>query len=1124
MLCTLITGMSQAQVTTGTSINSEPISQDLTSFTHDQVEDFIIQNYSYSNALEDLQVTNDYRINKSLTQFVFNHITGFYTLVYNGIEQHQITSSNQLQTMYLNFIDTTKSVISNTPFIDKPIINNIPPAKQLNGPCVNMDFEDGNLNGWDLFDGKVDGTVPYSYINSVPVGPGASHLIVTTGNDPVVGIPMVNPDGGTFSCRLGDGTGTGYNAAKMTQTFMVTPGNSIFSYSYAVVFQDPGHPIAQQPYFSVRVYDQFGNNINCGTYNVVAGGGLQGFQNGPGGVLYKDWTTVFSQLSAYVGQNITIEFTTGDCGQGGHYGYAYVDANCQPFDITTSTGDTVICAGDTMTLFAPQGGSSYLWNTGATTSSIDISTGGHYTVDIIPVQGNLCAITLDINIVELPVPVAIFTANPTQVCIGDDIIFNDASTVANPSVINTWQWDFGDGIYTPASSGNVLGVTRTSGTYTAANHLYNTTGTFNVTLTVEASSYHCANSVTHQVQVNAMPTLTIVGDTIVCNGEQTTLTASGASTYSWDHGITNGTAFTPPLGTTVYTVTGTAVGGCEKTKQITVIANALPVVGYTVTDNEVCDGTPVTLTGTGATTYSWDNGISNGVAFVQAIGTTVYTVTGTNINGCTDTAQASITVHALPVVGINVSDDEVCQGTSVILAGTGASTYTWNHGVTNGVSFIQAVGTTVYNVTGTDVNGCTDTAQVAVIVHALPSVFALGDTVCNGDMVTLSGQNAATYSWNHGVTDGIAFTPALGSTNYTVTGTDVNGCKNVYTVNVMVNPLPHIVAGQDFSICAGTSAILTGSGAGIGGIYTWDNGVVDGVSFSPADTTTYTVIGTDVNGCTGTDQATIIVVPIPVVDFTADKLKGCSPLEPVFTNNSTGILTDCQWSFSNGENLVGCGSVSTSFGTEGCYDVTLTVSTPEGCANTMTKTDYVCVLANPVADFYTDPKELSTVNWEAGMINESVGGDTYHWDFGDGSSASTAFEPKHAFPNSGAGTYLITLTVTSVDGCIDFVSRPITVTDELIYYVPNAFTPDNDNYNEAFKPVFGTGYDPQGYTLYIFNRWGDLLFESHNTDVGWDGKFNNQVVEDGVYIWKIIIKHKDSDDKDMRIGNVSLLR
>ena len=330
-----------------------------------------------------------------------------------------------------------------------------------------------------------------------------------------------------------------------------------------------------------------------------------------------------------------------------------------------------------------------------------------------------------------------------------------------------------------------------------------------------------------------------------------TLSGSGASTYTWDNGVTNNTSFTASA-TTTYTVTGTNGNGCQNTDQVTVTVNTLPTVGAG-SDQTVCFGDNVTLAGSGsASTYFWDNGITDNTAFTAST-TTTYTVTGKDGNNCSNTDQVTVTVHALPTVSAG-SDQAICIGGEVTLAGSGASTYTWDNGVTNNSAFSPNT-TTTYTVTGTDANGCQNTDQVTVTVNALPTVSAGSDqTVCFGDNVTLSGSGASTYAWDNGVTNNTSFT-ASATTTYTVTGTDGNGCQNTDQVTVTVNALPTVSAGADQTVCFGDNMTLSGSGAST---YAWDNGITDNTAFTASTTTTYTVTGTDANGCINTDQVTAV--------------------------------------------------------------------------------------------------------------------------------------------------------------------------------------------------------------------------------------------------------------------------
>ena len=325
-------------------------------------------------------------------------------------------------------------------------------------------------------------------------------------------------------------------------------------------------------------------------------------------------------------------------------------------------------------------------------------------------------------------------------------------------------------------------------------------------------------------------------------------------TYSWDNNVSDGVSFSPTA-TGTYTVTGTDANGCSNTDAVDVTVNALPTVDAGA-DVTICDGGSVTLSGSGAVTYSWDNNVSDGVLFYPTA-TGTYTVTGTDANGCVNTDAVDVTVNALPTVDAG-ADVTICDGGSVTLSGSGAVTYSWDNNVSDGVLFYPTA-TGTYTVTGTDANGCSNTDAVDVTVNALPTVDAGADvTICDGGSVTLSGSGAVTYSWDNNVSDGVLFYPTATGT-YTVTGTDANGCSNTDAVDVTVNALPTVDAGADVTICDGGSVTLSGSGAVT---YSWDNNVSDGVSFSPTATGTYTVTGTDANGCSNTDAVDVTVNPI----------------------------------------------------------------------------------------------------------------------------------------------------------------------------------------------------------------------------------------------------------------------
>jgi len=639
----------------------------------------------------------------------------------------------------------------------------------------------------------------------------------------------------------------------------------------------------------------------------------------------------------------------------------------------------------------------------------------------------------------------------------------------------------------------------------------------------------CINTDDITVTVNPLPAIDAGVDFAVCDGDMATLTGAGAGidgVYIWDGGVTDGLAFTP-LATATYTVTGTDAHGCLNTDDIEVTVNDLPAVDAGA-DFAVCEDDLAILTGTGAGVggvYVWDGGVTDGVAFTPlAIAT--YTVTGTDANGCINTDDIEVTVNPLPVVE-GGPDVTICLGDLVTLTGGGAGIgagYIWTDGGVDGVAFSPDA-TATYTVTGTDANGCVNTDEVTVAVNPLPVIDAGPDVaVCDGDPVTLTASGAGVegvYAWDWGVTDGIPFIP-LATGNYTVTGTDENGCVSTDAALVTVNEIPVVSAGPDVEICTGDMVTLIGSGAGIGAGYLWTGGGIDGVPFSPGITASYNVTGTDANGCFNTDDVMVTVHPLPLVSFTADELIGCAPLNVEFTALEAGA--EFEWEFGDG-GLGDGGTTSHSFLHTGVYDITLTITSSEGCVSSVTYNSYINVSNTPVAQFSFSPYEIDVIDTRVYFSNSTIYADTYSWSFGDASATSDEIDPEHMYEPIGNRNYTVTLTATNENGCEDETQQVIYIKDVLLYHIPNAFTPDGDTFNESFKPVFVSGLDIYDYHLMIFNRWGEIVFESFNADFGWDGYYGSEgLVDDGVYIWKMEFGETMSDKKHYVEGHMSVLK
>ncbi len=748
----------------------------------------------------------------------------------------------------------------------------------------------------------------------------------------------------------------------------------------------------------------------------------------------------------------------------------------------TAGPDQTVCIGTAVTL-SGGGAVTYVWDNGGI-NGVAFTPGTTTTYTVTGTDANGCVNTdqVVVNINALPV---VNAGNDFSICFGDNATVSGAGALSY-----TWN----------------NGVTNSVPFSPVVTTTYTVSGT---------DANNCVNTDQIIVTVNALPIVNAGTDQTICTNAQVTLSGSGANAYTWNNGVINAIAFSP-TGTSTYTVTGTDLNGCENTDQVLVTVNTLPVVSAG-SDFDICAGETATLTGSGVNSYTWDNGVVNNVAFSPA-GTATYTVTGTDLSGCENTDQVVVTVNPLPLVNAG-SDKTVCNGASVTLLATGANTYTWSPLVTNGTAFTPAVGSITYTVSGTDLNGCVNTDQVLVTTNALPSINAgIDQSICLGDAATLAASGGTIYNWSNSVIDGTPFSPVATAT-YTVTGTDANGCINTDQVVVSVNSAPVVIAGSDITVCEGLPVTLSGGGATS---YTWNNGVLNGVPFTPANTGTYTVTGTDANGCEGSDQLTVNISPTPVVSFTASVTEGCVPLDVTFVNTGT-IGVDCNWTISNGTALSGCGTVGMVFNSGGCSDVTLSVTSNDGCVGTQTIADMICVEEMPIATFTSNPLNFSDNDPIVNFQNGSIGAVNYLWSFGQNLGSSTQVDPTFDFSGASSNQE-VQLIAYSPLGCSDTAVSIVEYLDDILLYVPNTFTPDGDMFNQSFEPVFTSGFDPYNFSMYIFNRWGELVFETHNAEIGWDGTYGGKYVQDGTYTWKIEFKPKDTDDKLIRFGHVTILR
>ena len=675
-----------------------------------------------------------------------------------------------------------------------------------------------------------------------------------------------------------------------------------------------------------------------------------------------------------------------------------------------------------------------------------------------------------------------------------------------------------------------------------------------------ATTPNCVDETSFIVTINLTPEIDIIANQEECDSytlpaitgnnltgnEAYYDTQNGAgNSYNAGHIVTN-----PGTSTFyIYDQTGTTPNCLDET-QFDVIINLTPEIDA-ISDQEECDTyTLPAITG---------NNLTNNVAYYEGAGGTgtsynpgdafttpgtttlyIYDETGTTPN-CSDETQFDVIINVTPNFTLSSSDPTECSLNDGFITISGLVpgevyqvTYTDGGTVVGPINLTadvngDAVITGLTAGTFTDfivsLNNCpaTDNSVINLVDPNAPALDAGQDVeVCEGDEVTLTADNpdGATITWNNGVTDGQAFIQNVGTVTYTATA-DLNSCISTDQVTVTVHPNPEVFAGNNVIICENESVILTGSGANT---YVWDNGVTDGVAFTPTETQNYNVIGTSIHGCIGTDQVIVEVDPLPEVSFEADNLEGCIPVTANFTNNSTPG-DECTWYLGDGTIINGCDDFTHTYSSTGCFTVTLEVQTENGCTTTETFNNYICVDSYPIADFSYTPQNPTSTFSEVNFNNSSLGAVDYEWYFGDGNTSNQE-NPSNDYGEEPEN-YNVTLVAISQFGCTDTAYSIVRVIEDLIYYVPNTFTPDNNGVNETFMPVFTSGFNPLSYKLLIFNRWGEVLFESNDASVGWDGTYgvgSEEIVKDGTYVWKIEFRKKDDDERVMRVGHVNVLR
>lgn len=363
------------------------------------------------------------------------------------------------------------------------------------------------------------------------------------------------------------------------------------------------------------------------------------------------------------------------------------------------------------------------------------------------------------------------------------------------------------------------------------------------------------------------------------------------------------------------------------------------------------------------------------------------------------------------------------------------------------------------------------------------------------------------------------------STTYDFQVTVSSGvCTVVDEVTVDVHPIPELNLSGPDQICAGEATIWSATGADS---FVWSSeGEV--LATSPQLETTFfnnsNILLTGVNstGCTANIEQALEVLPLPDLAVTVAPQEACAPLTLSLPTQFPDQDATYWWEVDN--QPIDGGTETVILDTPGSYDITLYATANNGCTVANTYSESAVVHGYPWASFSYDAASFSVLEPNVAFVNESQGAESFSWDFG-GLGQSTEVNPTYVFPQVEGQAYQVCLDATSEEGCTSTQCESLFINDELLVYVPNAFTPDNDGVNDVFVPVL-SGFSPVEYSFSVFNRWGEEVFTSSQPGEWWNGSANGGAyyVPDGVYIWVVEVRASFSAQKRRIEGHVTVLR
>ena len=759
----------------------------------------------------------------------------------------------------------------------------------------------------------------------------------------------------------------------------------------------------------------------------------------------------------------------------------------------------------------PQGGNApytYLWQpNGGNASIANNLAAGAYSITVTDANGCSSINNITIGVGSAP---AILDPTFTNVnCFGG----NDGSIAANAT-----------GGQLPYSY-----LWSSSATTPTVNNL--TAGTYWVQVTTGAG---CISYDTIIITQPATPITAVTSQqNVTCFGNNdgnATVVASGGNapyTYSWNTIPIQNNPTANNLTNGIYSVTITDNNGCVTNQNVTITEPQPLSINFQSQQNVTCFGgnngaLNVTITG-GTTPYNlnWNNNNFPNSPNINNLPAGIYLLTVTDANGCIASTQFNVSepneLSANIINTTNVSCNGLSDGNiqTSILGGSQPYTYLWNP-TANTQSNINNLSAGYHLLSVTDNNGCIDTVGTFISEPSPVTTLALGDdTICPNAFTTITavgsgGVGNYTYQWNNNSTGASQNVSPNTTTTYFVYAIDGNGCiGSSDSVTVLINDINNVslTASPDTGICLGDSYNLSANmSGGIGNYtFTWNNALGNGsgpFNVIPINTTNYIVTLTDECGNTKNETILVTVNPLPNVDILPQTETACGAVQLNFSNNMTNQNgSTFYWDFGDNTNSSIENPVK-EYSQTGFYNVMLTITSAFGCVSSDQANMNISVNPKPVAQFDASTYKTTMLDPEISFDNYSVDANFYEWTFGDGNTSSQQ-NPSNIYTK--VGEYIVQLIAKNTFGCKDTAIAKIEIDPEYHFYIPNAFTPDNDGNNDIFTAV---GEAIEEFDMQIFNRWGEKIFETTDLKNGWDGttKGDNKLAMVGVYVYKIKLR------------------